>query len=43
MTKDETAQPAKVYFADLRARAAGRNRTAKIQKLFEAAGFGDVV
>ncbi|QAZ66470.1 DUF362 domain-containing protein [Solidesulfovibrio carbinolicus] len=43
MTQDEAPQPAKVYFADLRARAAGRNRTAKIQKLFEAAGFGDVV
>ena len=43
MTQDETAQPAKVYFADLRARAAGRNRTAKIQKLFEAAGFGDMI
>ena len=43
MTQNAERQPAKVYFADLRARAAGRNRTAKIQKLFEAAGFGDVV
>jgi uncharacterized Fe-S center protein len=43
MTQDEAPQPAKVYFADLRARAAGRNRTAKIQTLFDAAGFGDVV
>lgn len=43
MTTDTNQEPAKVYFADLRARTANRNRTAKIKKLFEAAGFGDVV
>lgn len=41
---NETAkEPAKVYFADLRARAANKNRTAKIKKLFEAAGFADTI
>ncbi len=39
MNQDASQSPAKVYFADLRARAANKNRTAKIKKLFEAAGF----
>jgi len=43
MTQDAANEPAKVYFADLRARTPNRNRTAKLKKLFEAAGFGDVV
>ncbi|MEL7640894.1 MAG: DUF362 domain-containing protein [Solidesulfovibrio sp.] len=43
MTDDPRQEPAKVYFADLRARAANKNRTAKIKKLFEAAGFADTV
>lgn len=43
MTQDATREPAKVFFADLRARAANKNRTAKIKKLFEAAGFADIV
>ncbi|WP_428566298.1 MAG: DUF362 domain-containing protein [Solidesulfovibrio sp. DCME] len=43
MTDDPSQAPAKVYFADLRARAANKNRTAKIKKLFEAAGFADTV
>lgn len=32
--------PAKVYFADIRSRSAGTNRAAKIERLFDAAGFG---
>lgn len=43
MTHDATREPAKVYFSDFRARAANKNRTAKIKKLFEAAGFGEAV
>lgn len=43
MTHDTPHEPAKVYFADLRARAANRNRTAKIRKLFTAAGFGRTI
>ena len=43
MSNDATREPAKVCFADLRARAANKNRTAKIKKLFEAAGFADTV
>lgn len=43
MNDDASQQPAKVYFADLRARAANKNRTAKIKKLFEAAGFAATV
>lgn len=39
MTDQPAQETAKVYFADLRARAANKNRTAKIKKLFEAAGF----
>ena len=36
-------EPAKVYFADLRARAANKNRSAKIKRLFEAAGFDNTI
>ncbi len=36
-------EPAKVFFADLRARAANKNRTAKLKKLFEAAGFDNAI
>lgn len=43
ISDDASKQPAKVYFADLRARAANKNRTAKIKKLFEAAGFAATV
>lgn len=43
MTQETNQAPAKVYFADLRARTPNRNRTAKLKKLFEAAGFADVV
>lgn len=43
MTDDTPREPAKVYFTDLRARTASTNRTAKIRKLFDAAGFDDVV
>jgi uncharacterized Fe-S center protein len=43
MTTDAKPQAPKVYFADLRARTPNNNRTAKIQKLFEAAGFKDLV
>lgn len=43
MTHDMPQEPAKVYFADLRARAANKNRTAKLKKLFEAAGFDNTI
>lgn len=43
MTQDAIHEPAKVYFADLRARTPHRNRAAKLRALFEAAGFGDIV
>jgi uncharacterized Fe-S center protein len=43
MTDAGQPETAKVYFTDLRARAANKNRTAKIKKLFEAAGFDDRV
>lgn len=43
MTQDASQEPAKVYFADLRARTPNRNRTAKLKKLYEAAGFNAVV
>ncbi|WP_300154362.1 DUF362 domain-containing protein [Solidesulfovibrio sp.] len=43
MANDAAPGPAKVYFADLRARAANKNRTAKLKKLFEAAGFADAI
>jgi uncharacterized Fe-S center protein len=40
----ETSQKkSKVYFADLRARTPRENRTAKIKKLFNAAGFAKIV
>jgi len=43
MSQEKLCEPAKVYFADLRARKATQNRTAKIKKLFEAAGFDEIV
>ncbi len=43
MPQNPPGTPAKVYFADLRARAANRNRSAKLKKLFEAAGFDRIV
>jgi hypothetical protein len=43
MTHDAPREPAKVYFADLRARTANKNRTAKIKRLFEAAGFDKTI
>lgn len=43
MAQDRHGEPAKVYFAALRARKASQNRTAKIKKLFEAAGFDKLV
>lgn len=43
MTQESNREPSKVYFADLRARKATQNRTAKIKKLFEAAGFDEMV
>jgi uncharacterized Fe-S center protein len=43
MTHDTSHEPAKVYFADLRARAVNKNRTAKLKKLFEAAEFDKTI
>jgi len=43
MTNDSGRTPAKVFFADLRARAANKNRTAKIRKLLEAAGLESAI
>ena len=42
-TNDTPREPAKVFFADLRARAANKNRTAKLKKLFEAVGCENIV
>jgi len=43
MSDTVSPEPAKVFFTDLRARSASKNRTAKIKKLFEAAGFDQIV
>jgi len=43
MSETALPEPAKVFFTDLRARSASKNRTAKIKKLFEAAGFDQIV
>ena len=43
MAQDRHDEPAKVYFAALQARKATQNRTTKIKKLFEAAGFDNLV
>jgi hypothetical protein len=35
--------PSTVYFTDFRARSRDQNKTAKLQRLFDAAGFGDML